>query len=185
MLFRSRRGESTAVDNGSTAGITQEGVISSSPYTWSDVIKRGCIVTLALAGITLSILTVYSCQFFSYGSIDGEPWGGLTAPFDTLAEASVGLLSYSEQIESTSVFTRDSCVDYENLFHMGMNDMWTVAQYCAIAAPVAGFVALAQLLSEMCYCRLYCSNVWIPLLFLAACVLQGCTFMLFMDGEFW
>lgn len=109
------------------------------------------------------------------------------APFDTLAEASVGLFSYSEQIQSTfkSAVAREACIDYENPFNIGQIEMWTAAQYCAIGAPLAAFLALAHLLSEMCYCRLYCSQVWIPLLFVAASVLQGCTFMIFMDSEFW
>jgi hypothetical protein len=157
----------------------------TSSYSCLDVIKRCYIVTLALAGVTLSILVVYSCQFFSYRSLNGEPWEGLMPPFDTLPEASVGLLSYSEQTESTGTFSREACIDYDNPFHMGQTHMWTVAQYCAIGAPGAGFLALAQLLLEMCYCRLYCSSVWIPLLFLAASVLQGCSFMIFSDGEFW
>jgi hypothetical protein len=187
-MFRSRRRDSTA-DEATGAGIVEDGVQSTSSlaasYSWMDVIKRGSILALALAGITLSILTVYSCQFFSYKSLNGEPWDELMSPFDALPEASVGLLSYSEQTKSTPVFTRDACIDYENPFQIGQIKMWTVAQYCAIGAPGAAFLALTQLLSEMCYCRLRCSNVLISLLFLAASILQGCTFMIFMDSEFW
>lgn len=181
MLFQTKK----ATKNGMNADDGNGNAESSSSYTWLDVIKRCYIFILALAGITFSILVVYSCQFFAYRSLDGEPWKDMMPPFDTLAQASVGLFSYSEQTDSVGIFDREACIEYSNPFETGQNDLWTVALYCAIGAPVAGFVALAQLLLENCFCRLYCSNVWIALLFLAACVLQGCTFMVFADGEFW
>jgi hypothetical protein len=158
---------------------------TTSSFTWLAVVKRFYVLFLAVAGIVFSILVAYSCQFFSYRTLDGEPWVDLMPPFDTMPRASVGLFSYSEQTDSIVIFDRGVCLDYENPFETGQNDLWNIAQYCAIGAPCAAFLAFAQLLLEMSCCRLYGSNAWIALLFLAASVLQGCSFMIFADGEFW
>jgi hypothetical protein len=157
--------------------------------TWIDRVKRIYILLLAIAAVVFSVMVVFSCEFFSYRSLNGEPWEGLVPPFDSLAGASVGLFSYSETIVEESIqstfMTDGSCIEYEDPLDVGQNDLWRVAQYCSMVAPVAGFLAFAQLILEMIFCRLRGSSLLITLLFFGASGLQGCTFMIFTDREFW
>jgi hypothetical protein len=110
-------------------------------------------------------------------------------PFDTLVQASVGLFSYSTAVIEDgieiSLMDGSSCIQYDDPWDVGQNDYWNIAQYVSIAAPAAGLLGLVQLLLEMCFCRLRCSFLLIAFLFLAASALQGCTFMIFADREFW
>ena len=160
---------------------------SSNGLNCLDHVKRAYILLLGAAGIAFSILVIFSCEFFSYRTLDGQPWEGLIPPFDTLSAASVGLFSYSETAPSEGIelsFLNGQCIEYDNPFETGGTDYWVVAQWCAIAAPIAGFLAWSQLILEMCFCRLRCSFLLITLLFLATSGLQGCSFMIFADREF-
>jgi hypothetical protein len=181
------------MDNPSiTDGSTEQSATNDagSSYTWLDWVKRLYILLLAGAAVAFSIIVVFSCEFFSYRSLDGQTWDGLMPPFDTLVEASVGLFSYStsiddDRIELSQLMAESSCLEYDDPWDVGQNDYWTIAQYCAMAAPAAGILALSQLLLEMVLCRLRCSFLLVAFLFLTASALQGCTFMIFADREFW
>jgi hypothetical protein len=156
---------------------------------WLGHVKRAYILLSAFAAIAFSIVVVYSCAFFSYRSLDGQPWESLMPPFDSLASASVGLFSYSVTVPSKGIelsfLTEGGCVAYDNPWKTGQNLYWIIAQWCAVIAPAAGFLAWIQLIFEMIFCRLRCSFVLILLLFFAASGLQGCSFMILADREFW
>jgi len=156
---------------------------------WLDCVKRTYILLLSFAAIAFSIMVVFSCEFFSYRTLDGQPWEGLVSPFDSLTSASVGLFSFSATSNATDAIQlsilNGECVEYENPWETGQSHFWIVAQWCSIAAPVAGFLAWAQLILEMIFCRLRCSFLLITLLLLAASGLQGCTYLIIADREFW
>jgi hypothetical protein len=161
----------------------------NSACNWIDQVKKAYILLLALASIAFSTVVIFSCEFFSYRSLDGQPWEGLMPPFDTLASAGVGLFSYSETVASEGIelsfLSKGGCVEYDSPWETGQSQYWTIAQWCAIVAPAAGFLAWIQLILEMIYCRLRCSFFLITLLFLVASGLQGCSFLIFADREFW
>lgn len=192
--------DSVKVDENNTQGSTnspntpsqvpsrQQQHPSRNVYSCLDHVKRAYILLLGLAAVFFSIIVVYSCEFFSYRTLDGEPWEGLMAPFDTLSSARVGLFSFSSAVGNDSIevsFLDGECEEYDNPWEAGQSDYWIIAQWCAVVAPVAGFLAFIQLVWEMILCRLRCSFVLITLLFLAASGLQGCSFMVFADTEFW
>lgn len=168
---------------------SQEQQPRNATYNCLDHIKRAYILLLALTAVAFSVIVVFSCEFFSYRTLDGQPWEGLMPPFDSLASASVGLFSYSETVTEYGIelsFSPDGdCIEYENPWETGQSDYWIIAQWCAVVAPAAGFLAWIQLVLEMVFCRLRCSFLLITLLFLAASGLQGCSFMIFADREFW
>ncbi|KAG7372211.1 hypothetical protein IV203_018354 [Nitzschia inconspicua] len=160
---------------------------SRNVYTCLDRIKRAYILLLALSSVVFSILVIFSCEFFSYRTLDGQPWEGLMPPFDTLPSASVGLFSFSSTVTYTGIelsFLDGECEKYDNPWKTGQTDFWLIAQWCAIVAPVVGFLAIIQFIMEMILCRIRCSFLLIPILFFAACGLQGCSFMIFADREF-
>lgn len=141
---------------------------------------------LALAALGASVLLAFSCQMFSYRTTDEELWAGFGAPFDELSTASVGLFSYSELTTNTEdVLFGDQCTKYEDWQEAGQSVYFTVAQWCGIAAPVAGFLAWIQVFFDLVYCRLCGGFVLISLFFFAAAALQGCTFLVFADSDFW
>ena len=163
-------------------------VSAQSRWIWVDRIKRAYILLLGIAAIAFSIITIYSCAFFSYRSLDEQPWSKLMPPFDSLASASVGLFSFSATATDEGLqlsFLDGQCVEYDNPWTTGQSEYWLVAQWCAVVAPVAAFLALMQLVLESLCCRLRCSYLLIAFFFLAASALQGCSFMVFADREFW
>lgn len=169
------------LQNTSTSATTASG----RRMTCLELIRWYYIVALALGAMGMSVIVVLSCEFFSYRSLDGEPWPELASPFDELAQASVGIFSYStEPGNANNMIGGESCIDYDQFLDAGHGRMWLVAQYCAMAAPAAGFLGLLLLTMEAVYCRFWGSILWIPFLFLAATALQGCTFLVFADGTF-
>eukprot|EP00980_Cylindrotheca_fusiformis_P014362 scaffold3827_cov179-Cylindrotheca_fusiformis.AAC.26 len=115
------------------------------------------VLLLSTVGIFASILTVFSCQFFTYRTIDGMLWEGLDAPFDELPKAAVGLFFYSQETTTSRqpVFG-DSCEKYPDWQEAGQNAVFQAAQWCCIFAPVAAFLAWVQVLLEMVWCLLAC-----------------------------
>jgi hypothetical protein len=163
-------------------------VTGPNRWNWVDHVKRAYILLLGLAAIGFSVIVVYSCEFFTYRSLDGQPWEGLMPPFDSLASASVGLFSFSGTVSEETIdlsFLDGQCIEYDKPWTTGQSDYWFIAQWCTIAAPAAGFLAWIQLVLETVWCRLRCSFLLITLLFLAASALQGCSFLIFADREFW
>ena len=147
--------------------------------------KRAYVLILGACAIVSSVFAIYSCQFFSYKSVDGELWEGFEPPFSSLAEASVGIFSYSEEMTSKENFYfGDSCIAYPNWQDVSQNILFYVAQWCSMVAPAAGFLAWFQIFFEMIYCRLRGGSFLISFLFLCAAGLQGCTFMMFADANF-
>ena len=143
---------------------------SRNVYNWLDHVKRAYILLLAAAAVAFSILVVFSCEFFSFRTLDGQPWEELMPPFDTLSSASVGLFSYSSTVTDEGIelsFLDGECVEYDNPWETGQSDYWIIAQWCAVVAPAAGFLALVQLFMEMIFCRLRCSFLLIVFLFLS------------------
>jgi hypothetical protein len=145
---------------------------------------RTLVFFWAAGAIVLSVFSIYSCEFFSYRALDGEPWEGLSPPFDDLAKASVGLFRYSETTNSAGI-VGEECIDYEDWKDVGQRSYFIVAQSCSMAAPAIAFLALVQILFECCLCRLRGSYICIRFFFFVAGLLQGCSFFIFAETQFW
>lgn len=139
-----------------------------------------------MCAIAASVLLLLSCQMFSYENIDGELNDGFGAPFDELSSASVGLYSYSKlTTNDESTIFGDQCTKYDDWQSVGRSIYFSVAQIAAIAAPALGFLAWIQVFFDVVCCRLCGGYVLISLLFFVASALQGCTFLVFADSDFW
>lgn len=132
-----------------------------------------------------SLITTFSCQFFTYKALDGVTWGGLEGPFQDLPEASVGIFSYSESATTSTAAFGDDCQRFNDWKLVGQSDVFQVAQVAAICAPVFGLLAWMQVLFEFICCRLYGGFVFMSALFLFAAAAQACTFLVFADKQFW
>lgn len=148
------------------------------------IITRFLFLFFGSGAIVSSVFSVYSCEFFSYRSLDGQPWEGLTPPFDELASASVGLFRYSATISDGSLFG-ESCVNYEDWTDVGDQVYFYAAQWCSLIAPVAAFLALLQITCECLFCRLKGSYMLNRFLFISASTLQMCSFLVFSETQFW
>ena len=163
-----------------------------------DTIRRCFVLLLMAAGISMSVIVAMSCEFFAYQTLDGEPWPDLTPPFNELTSAGVGLFSYTTESSSMMMTTTngnggmsfDTCTPYGDEFvdeqqQNSNSSFFAAAQYCAIVAPVAAFLALASHVSEIACCRVKGSYHINAFLLLSATILQGATFLIFADGTFW
>lgn len=145
---------------------------------------RFLFLILGAGAITLSLFSIYSCQFFSYRALDGEPFEGLSPPFDELSKASVGLFQYSKTSDSSGIFGEE-CIKYDDWKEVGQQRYFYVAQWCSIVAPVVAFLALIQILFECCMCRVRGSYMLIRFFFFSAGLVQMCSFFIFAETQFW
>ena len=146
---------------------------------------RFLLFVLGAGAITLSAFSFYSCEFFSYQALDGEPWEGLAPPFDDMAMASVGLFRYSAETTDSEGIFGEGCMQYEDWTDVGQQTYFYVAQWCSMIAPAVALLALVEILFECCLCRLMGSYSMIRLFFFTAGLLQGCTFFVFGETQFW
>lgn len=142
------------------------------------------VLLLSSAAIGGSLVTTFSCQFFTYQALNGEAWAGLEGPFQDLPEASVGLFSYSESIASTDALGA-SCERYNDWKYVGQSRLFQVAQIASMCAPILAFLAWVQILVEFLCCRLYGGLCLMSTLFLLAAGAQACTFLMLADKQFW
>jgi hypothetical protein len=143
------------------------------------------VFLLGGGAVACSVFAARSCEFFSYESLDGEPWEGFEPPFKDVIKASVGLFRYSLQTDGTSIKFGDECVGYSNWSNVGTSNLFQAAQWCAVFAPWAGGLAWSMNLFEFCCCEMFGSFFITSSLFFAAAILQGCSFFVFGDTNFW
>lgn len=135
----------------------------------------------------MSAFSLFSCEFFSYRALDGQPWEGLTPPFENLASATVGLLRYSKSTTTSSHADMfgGQCKVYEDWNDVGSQRYFVVAQWSSLVAPALAILALLQIVCEWCCCRLRGSYIYMQISFFAAGIFQFCSFFVFMEDQFW
>ena len=148
------------------------------------VLIRFVFLILGSGAIVSSVFSAYSCEFFSYRSLDGQPWEGLSPPFDDLASASVGMFRYSATIADSELFG-ENCMNYEDWTDVGQQVYFHAAQWCSVLAPFMAFLAILQITCECCMCRLKGSYALNRFFFISASILQMCTFLVFTETQFW
>lgn len=149
------------------------------------MVFRALQFILGGCAIATSVLCIYSCQFFAYRTLDGEPWEGLAPPFDTLNKAAVGLFSYSDVTNDENVVFGDTCLTYPEWSEVGQSKLFLVAQWSSIFAAVAGFLGWAVTTTDVCFFESAATTVLSAFFFFAASALQVSTFLVFGDTEFW
>jgi hypothetical protein len=134
------------------------------------------VFLLGGAGLACSIVVALSCEFFKF---DASNEAEFLEPFENMNQAYVGIFSYT--LESGG-----KCVDYnENFLDSQFGEMFQAAQVSAVAAPAMALLALLVTLADMLFCSSMCSFLLSCLLFLGACAIQGCTFLVYGQNEFW
>ena len=148
--------------------------------------KSSTITLLGICAIASSIFCVYSCQFFSFRTLSGQPWEGLVPPFNTVDSATVGFFAYSVNTQHSHKYVfGDGCIPYADWAQVGQNTFFTVSQWCGIFAPVAAILGCIVNFIELCCCTSFATYLVSLFFFLAALLLQGGTFAIFGDNEFW
>jgi hypothetical protein len=141
------------------------------------VLDRIAVLLFGGGGIACSIMVALSCEFFKFRASDEAEF---KEPFENITQAYVGILRYTLEGQG------GECIDYKDDFlNSKYGEMFQAAQFCAVAAPSFAFVAWMVNLAEMLFCSYMCSFILSCLLFLVACVVQGCTFLVFGQNEFW
>jgi hypothetical protein len=148
-------------------------------------LSRFLLANIAGGAIAMSLFTIYSCEFFSYEALDGKPWVDLTLPFDDLAEASVGLFRYSETIGDDYGLFGESCLEYDDWRDVSQHTYFFAAQWCSLVAPGVASFALIQMILEWCCCRVRGSYFFLRLLFVVSTLLQLCSFLVFLESQYW
>ena len=136
----------------------------------------------------MSLLAAMSCSFFSFENVTGEPWIGLTPPFDSTIAADIGLFRYEITNSLDVTEMTGECVSYENvltdLTGQGV-ELWVAAEFCAIIALVLSGLAFFVNLIEVICCNYPFSCLIAAIMLFAAFVMQLCTFLAFGRSEFW
>eukprot|EP00531_Pseudo-nitzschia_arenysensis_P001849 CAMPEP_0116127798 /NCGR_PEP_ID=MMETSP0329-20121206/7025_1 /TAXON_ID=697910 /ORGANISM="Pseudo-nitzschia arenysensis, Strain B593" /LENGTH=522 /DNA_ID=CAMNT_0003621907 /DNA_START=5 /DNA_END=1577 /DNA_ORIENTATION=+ len=132
-----------------------------------DSVKRCFLLLLNIAAISTSVLTIYSCKFFSYKEVDvfNDEYTSDAdlsyEPFEYLPSAGVGLFSYYMgdptgkgvmMNDQMCFYYCDEFTDYQwlssNNKEAGGVDKWVLARYCSIFAPIFGLLAFLQIFVE-------------------------------------
>jgi hypothetical protein len=140
---------------------------------------------LGAGAIASSILCIYSCQFFAYRTLDGQPWDGLAPPFDTLDKAAVGLFSYSDETNEQNLIFGGVCLMYPDWMEVGQSMLFSVAQWCGMLAASFGFLGWVITTADFCFFDSAATTVMSAFFFFTAAALQFSTFLVFGDTEFW
>jgi hypothetical protein len=154
-------------------------------YRSHSMFSRALRIILGGCALASSILCIYSCQFFAYRTLDGQPWEGLSPPFDTLNKAAVGLFAYSDATKDANVAYGDSCSTYPDWKEVGNGRLFLVAQWCGLFAAVSGFLGWTVVTTDSCFFDSAATTVMSAFFFFAAAALQMSTFLVFGDTEFW
>jgi len=149
------------------------------------LLRRILLSIMVYGAIACSILAMLSCEFFSYEALDGEPWEGLSPPFEDLPKASVGLFAYSTTIGNSNGALGSSCRTYDSWEDVSQDTYFYAAQWCSLMAPIAALLGLIQIVLEWCLCRVRGSYFVIRVLFVFASLLQLGSFLVFFEPQYW
>jgi hypothetical protein len=154
--------------------------------------SRICLLLFSAGALTLSLLSGFSCEFFSFENSKNLPWIGLVPPFDGARASDIGLFSYKITDSIIPDEESEACIRYDEIFfdmdgtnNNGMGILWVTAQICAVAAVCCGGLAtLYSLLETVNPCLSY---PWLipAFLFFGAFGSQCCTFLIFVETDFW
>lgn len=146
------------------------------------VIGRVFFYILGFIGIAFSLLTVFSCKFLSYTTIQGTVPATLPSPFTLSETANVGLFRWDnrdEQVENTGCvyYTNDQIVDFDSAFRTAQ-----IVGYVAVLC--AGLALLLSTIEFVC-CRFCCSIFFLSFLMISGMVTQALTFAIFTTDNMW
>lgn len=127
---------------------------------------------MAIAGVVLSALTVFSCDFLETNQPPILENSGITAP-----AYNFGLIYFEDPTNS------GECTLYPDTTEFSATAQ--CARVSAIIAPLCGLIALILYLFEFFFCRFCCAR-FIQAFFLGAAeIAQGLTFFAFGSQDFW
>jgi hypothetical protein len=125
---------------------------------------RAFILLLAAGAIGCSVFTLLSCEFVRLTVASA-------AQPEITTVGGMGLFSYQAPEDEAT------CVPYDDLSILEnsdwMNEMWTVAQYASLIAPVLGTCAWLLTVGELFWGKFYGSFILPIVLYLFACLAQG------------
>jgi hypothetical protein len=133
-------------------------------------------------------MAAFSCAFFSFASTRGTPWIGLVPPFDSTIAADLGLFRYRITDSTNEAEERSFvCTRYDEFFRdfKDASQLWIVAQFCQVFAVVLGGMGWMFCVIETTCRHASCPFLLLSVLIFGAFVLQGCTFLIFLETEFW
>ena len=140
--------------------------------------------------ITFSVLSGLSCEFFSFESITGIPWIGLTLPLDSTTGADLGLFGYritdsviQDEITTECLQWDDFFMDLEIPTDDSNETFWITAQFGQVLAVTLGGLAWILLVLD-CFILVECPYLLPTLSLFGAMACQGCTFFIFLENEF-
>lgn len=140
------------------------------------VIGRVFVYIFGFIGIAFSLLTVFSCQFVSYFTLDGAVPNTLPSPFTLTDTANVGLFRWDnldEEVENTG------CVYYTNDEINSFDSAFRTAQIVGYVAVICAALALFLGTIEFVCCRFCCSKFFMSFLMIFAMITQALTFAIY------
>ena len=135
------------------------------------------VFLVGAAAILCSVYAALSCEFLYYTMKNGA--SNPQPPFNTLPSSYVGFFGYTgpEHIK---------CIKYKDTFFKStFGQFFQTAMICAVVAPALATLAWFVNLVECCFCKMACSNLVSSMCFQTAMVLQGLTFIVYAERDFW
>lgn len=144
---------------------------------------RFLFIVFGCLGILSSLYGVISCDFFT---LDSPPTS--TSFPDSISR--IGLFSYStlplQQDSSSLLEFSASCTPYDNQFMASdFSGFFQAAQFAAVIAPCLAAIAILIHAMEWLNCRFFGSFISPIILYLLACLVQGYTFVIYGETDFW
>jgi len=140
---------------------------------------RFVIFLLTAGGAACSVMSLLSCEFFSYKSVDPSV---LPLPYTNQTDGFVGILKFYED----GNINDESCQFYDEILFQTteMNIFFMIGQISSLVGPFAAIMAFVINLQEWVCCRNSCSYLVAFLMLFLAFVGQGMTFMIYGQKEF-
>eukprot|EP00526_Cylindrotheca_closterium_P014924 CAMPEP_0113628484 /NCGR_PEP_ID=MMETSP0017_2-20120614/14760_1 /TAXON_ID=2856 /ORGANISM="Cylindrotheca closterium" /LENGTH=274 /DNA_ID=CAMNT_0000538793 /DNA_START=180 /DNA_END=1004 /DNA_ORIENTATION=- /assembly_acc=CAM_ASM_000147 len=120
------------------------------------------------------------CSFLHFKNNVANPYKGLGEPFESVTEAYVGIFNY-EVVEVSYNSVPEKCESYPS---GASYEVLVAAKIVSVAAPVFAAIGVLITIFDTCIGHNIGCFIGSAFMFLIACGLQGCTFVVYAEPTF-
>lgn len=143
-------------------------------------IGRFVILCVAALGIILSLTTTTGCSFLHFENNSGVASQELSEPFELATEGYIGLFGYEvTKVDFSGV--PEKCESYPSSVSF---EVLTAGRIVSIAAPIFAVIGVIITLFDTCIGHYFGCFIMSAFMYLIACGLQACTFVLLAEPTF-
>ncbi|CAJ1946249.1 unnamed protein product [Cylindrotheca closterium] len=141
---------------------------------------RFLVLCVAALGIILSMTSATGCSFLQFKNNVRAPYSGLGEPFEGATEAYVGIFNY-EVVAVDYDSVPEKCEGYP----AGASfEVLIAARIVAVAAPIFAAIGVLITIVDTCFGHNISCFIASAFMYLIACGLQACTFVVYAEPTF-